>query len=340
MEVGKHDVFERKYMGKFRELAARFGEFVQYERDRGARDIGLHLTRRKPDGSEDMSTTLSWFQMKGMTDSVMPLNKFQNVGALDIRLEVRHLKYWYLQPMPTYLVVYVESADEFLVTDIQKYVKKHWGNGILKEKAKTLVASIPKHSVLDDQAFRLILREGDVASWMRVLGITREEARLCHRDANLIRAFGTAAKRKVEHRAIFRSWISKCRSEVYFSETEKGEDDWENIHEHWQLTMGLERLEETFPYLEFSATDDAGATGWNGEDDDCYCPPVALSNGQVIYAREYGGEYGEYTMSVRLRKKLGTRLFQHLIAMEEAGFLLRSAGGSSIDVAPWHHRAV
>ena len=48
--VGKTDAFERKYMGKFRHFAGQFGEFVNYENDRGARDIGLHLTHRLQSG--------------------------------------------------------------------------------------------------------------------------------------------------------------------------------------------------------------------------------------------------------------------------------------------------
>ena len=46
MRVGKSDAFEREYTQKFRLLAAEHGEFVHYERDRAARDIGLHLTRK------------------------------------------------------------------------------------------------------------------------------------------------------------------------------------------------------------------------------------------------------------------------------------------------------
>ncbi len=46
MKVGARDDFENDYMGKFRALAAPHGLFVEYERDRAGRDIGLQLTRR------------------------------------------------------------------------------------------------------------------------------------------------------------------------------------------------------------------------------------------------------------------------------------------------------
>ena len=42
MRVAANDDFEHVYMQKFRALAAPWGEFVAYERDRAARDIGLH----------------------------------------------------------------------------------------------------------------------------------------------------------------------------------------------------------------------------------------------------------------------------------------------------------
>jgi len=41
--VGQNDAFERRYMEKFRSFASKFGEFVKYEHDRGAQDIGIHL---------------------------------------------------------------------------------------------------------------------------------------------------------------------------------------------------------------------------------------------------------------------------------------------------------
>src|SRR5574341_448806 len=130
LKVGVTDVFERIYTEKFRVLASRFGEFVKYERDRGARDIGLHLTHHLPSGSERLSSSLCWFQLKGVMASTVSVEEFRKQESLSLSLEVNHLRYWFLQPMPTYLIVYIESADQFLILNIQNYVTENWGRGI------------------------------------------------------------------------------------------------------------------------------------------------------------------------------------------------------------------
>ncbi len=58
LKIGANDAFERRYREKFRLLAAGYGEFVYYERDRGARDVGLHLTRQQASGDEVLTGPL------------------------------------------------------------------------------------------------------------------------------------------------------------------------------------------------------------------------------------------------------------------------------------------
>jgi len=48
--------------------------------------------------------------------STMPLSVFEKTEEVSISLDVNHLRYWYLQPMLTYLPIYIESADKFLVS--------------------------------------------------------------------------------------------------------------------------------------------------------------------------------------------------------------------------------
>src|ERR1039458_7907559 len=131
LRVGATDVFERRYTQKFRNFAGQFGEFVAYERDRGARDIGLHLTQKLQSGGERMSSALCWFQLKGITKKKLSEDQFRQGGTVSISLKVRHLQFWYLQPMPTYLALFVESVDTFLVLNLREYVEKTWGRGIL-----------------------------------------------------------------------------------------------------------------------------------------------------------------------------------------------------------------
>src|SRR5579859_4629707 len=98
LKIGTTDRFERLYTQKFRNFAGQFGEFVAYERDRGARDIGLHLTHKLRSGDERMSSALCWFQLKGITTKGLADKQFSQSGFVSIALKVRHLSYWYLQP--------------------------------------------------------------------------------------------------------------------------------------------------------------------------------------------------------------------------------------------------
>ncbi|RDJ97385.1 hypothetical protein [Cupriavidus lacunae] len=72
LKIGKTDAFEQAYMAKFKAFAYRFGEFVAYERDRAARDIGHHLTKAVGGGGKQISNTLCWFQMKGIMATTLP----------------------------------------------------------------------------------------------------------------------------------------------------------------------------------------------------------------------------------------------------------------------------
>src|SRR2546422_7933909 len=110
MLVGKQDVFERNYMAKFKQFASQFGEFVFYERDRAARDIGLQFTRKLQSGNEAVTSTLCWFQLKGITKRKYSLNNLAKMKEIKYRLSVTHLVFWYAQPTKTYLVLYLESA--------------------------------------------------------------------------------------------------------------------------------------------------------------------------------------------------------------------------------------
>src|SRR5258708_1487368 len=105
-------------MEKFRSFAAQFGQFVAYERDVATRDIGLHLTEPLESGGAKLTTCLCWFQMKGIMAETLPNEEAKTKSAFKYRLKVEHLKFWFLQPMPTYLALYVESLDRFLILNL------------------------------------------------------------------------------------------------------------------------------------------------------------------------------------------------------------------------------
>ena len=341
--VGKTDAFERLYMEKFRAFASQFGEFVKYEHDRGARDIGLHLTRKLKSGQERLSTALCWFQMKGIMASTLSAKQFEKKkGEITISLEVGHLRYWYLQPMPTYLVVYIESVDMFLVMNVQDYTVKRWGKKILTLNQKTVAVSIPKDSLLDEQAFNLILTKSDVEEWKKVLGTNEKDVTICVRDYDLIWHLGTAAARKVEHKVVFMDWQSKTRSQFYIQERpHHGKEECHTLREHWQYMMNVFDLEGAYPYIEFYSLEDDSEDSWFTEDDEeSEVPPVTLSNGDVVCGQNASYEYFEYQMGMRLND-IGEEMFQWVRNLAEVGLVEITPGKSEmISVAPWHSRAI
>jgi hypothetical protein len=150
LTVGHSDVLEREYTSKFRELAGKYGEFVLYERDRAARDIGLHFTRPLPSGDEAVTVALRWFQLKGISSRKLGAPAAQEADAVKLALEVKHLTFWYMLPDPTYVAVYVQALRGFLVIDIQRYVEEKWGAAILNSTVRgwggALMSQAPRRS--------------------------------------------------------------------------------------------------------------------------------------------------------------------------------------------------
>ena len=339
--VGKEDAFERKYMEKFRQFASQFGEFVKYEHDRGARDIGLHLTHKLKSGKERLSTALCWFQMKGIMASSLSKAEFKKNSKIKISLKVDHLRYWYLQPMPTYLVLYIESTDTFLILNIQKYIADKCGNEILTFPQKTATVVVPTESILDDQAFRLILTESDIEEWKKILGAEEDKVRICLRDYDLIWHIGTTEDRNVEHRVLFMDWQTKTRSQFYIEEQTTGSsDEWNTLREHWQYMMDVFDLERAYPYIEFFSLEPEEEDLWDDEDDYREAPDWELSNGEKIRGVNVGNEYFEYIAGVRLND-IGKEMFEWIENLSDIGLIEITPGKKDvISVAPWHRRDV
>lgn len=341
LRVGATDVFEREYTQKFRALAGQFGEFVMYERDRGARDIGLHLTRKLRSGGEQMSSALCWFQLKGITAASLTEESFRQNATVKIPLKVQHLQFWYLQPMPTYLVVYIQSVDTFLVLNIQQHIDARWGRSIMTLAAKETTVEVPRDSTLDEQAFYLILRESDVREWSKAIGQESRALRMCHRDFELIWHIGTALKREVKHRATIIDWQSKLRGEIHFEESPLiGEEDWRPLRNHWQSMLRATGAQGAYPYLEFYALDDDEDSWIWDDDEDSYVPDLTLANGDVIHGKDYAGEYFEYIVGVKLNR-MGKRLMRSVENLLKIGLIeINEQMGEFISIAPWEGRSV
>jgi hypothetical protein len=351
--VGKTDEFEHRYTQKFRNFAARFGHFVAYERDVATRDIGLHLTEPLQSGGVRLTNCLCWFQMKGIMAETLPKEKAQNASLFRYRLKVEHLKFWFLQPMPTYLALYIESLDRFLIINLQKYVEERWGKKILSLNQKTVDVQVSAGSVLDEDALGIILRKSTVEQWVKAMSADESHIRLCHRDYNIIWRIGTASVRKVEHRFEIYDWQSKTRGEVHIQERAVGDaGDWTMVRNHWQFMLRATDVEEMYPYLDFTAAeegedyryngveefDDEGYRNYLDNDDGEYRPTFKLQNGQIAAGDDYSGEFHLYYIIPELNE-LGQNLFKLIETLIEIKFIeIKDEPGEWMSIAPWHAR--
>ena len=160
--IGRSDVFEGCYTEKFRMLVREFGEFVKYERDMAAIDIGLHLTT--PTGTQHhVSRTRIWFQLKGLQKETLSLNDCQSASDIPVPIRLAHLKFWFVSPEPIYLAVYVEAADTFLVEDVRELVYRQWGEdfltpGTFGEAQQTVTVRVRTDATLTPERFELMRR--------------------------------------------------------------------------------------------------------------------------------------------------------------------------------------
>lgn len=160
--IGEQDEFEGIYTEKFRVFARPHGEFVKYERDRAAIDIGLHLTQATRQRFRSVAHARVWFQLKGIRSSTLPLEKFRSLSHVPLDLDVTDLKFWYASPETVYLGVYIEAADMFLAEDIRDVVGRRWGETIFspetfKPGQKTARVAVSCRAKLDSDAWQRML---------------------------------------------------------------------------------------------------------------------------------------------------------------------------------------
>lgn len=347
LAIGKEDVFERIYMGKFRELACQHGEFLGYERDRAATDLGLQFTRRQQTGTETISPTIVWFQLKGIHTDTLPAEQYEKTRCAKLRLEVSHLRYWLLQPVQTYLVVYIEAVDEFLVLNAKRYVSEQWGPSILLESAKTKEVVIQASSRLDSTAFHQMREAGDIRLWKENWGGDVREAGIGIRHANLIARLATASDRGVDIRLRVTDWQSKTRGEVAVQERTKGADKWVDVYEIWASMLSMGNLHRLMPYVELHGSggpkdedsEDEDEAWWQ-DDDEADPTEVRLPNGTTLTGHGLIDEVIYYEVGVTLND-LGLRLYRTIAAMAACGALLVDPHATEfLSFAPWHARHV
>ena len=305
-----------------------------YERDRAARDIGLHFTQMKASGEKIVTTALAWFQLKGIRDIALSKANYDQAETIAIELEVKHLRFWHGLPVPTYLGLYIEAADEFLVMNVSRWIEQEFGEAIFQDSATTRTMRVPKASVLNKSAFDAIRITASVDLIRKRLTLDELGALLFLRDAQILKSVATSSERAVEQRLVWRRWISKMRSEVNFEERSDEAAEWEEIRRHWEYAMGP--LEEAFPYLTFEAYDEE--MDWdNVWDPDEIDPEDIHEIGGKMFIGE-GGSSGECS-EIELRpglNDLGHTWSKMLAILEQADLLIVDDQTRWISVAPWH----
>lgn len=367
LKIGAQDDFENKYMGKFRALAAPYGVFVEYERDRAGRDIGLHLTQsNKAGGGKIVTPALVWFQMKGIMAGTLSLDDYQASEEVALDMEVAHLRFWYLNVQPTYLALYVESADNFFAIDLQKWVIDHFGDEIMRLGQKTVRVKVDKKNKLDDEFFRIVLNRNLIPALRRSLDQEDDEGigRFL-RDSSIVQWLCDCREEELDARLTVVKWMSKMRTEAYFERRVPG-GEWEPFRIHWQYAMG--ELPLAFPYLtfipemtavpvryseviedfdgtpfevwhqSFSVVDTATGDELDDEEFEAECL-LEIGKDEYSYGGMGGGERIEHRLAIEL-SEIGERWAASLKALVDAEVISVNVEPHMISVAPWHSRDV
>jgi hypothetical protein len=368
MKIGAADEFENFYMTKFRQLAAPYGLFVEYTRDRAGRDIGLHLTQPAASIKGKIVTpALIWFQMKGVMKETLSLKDYKKAEEVSIVLETAHLRFWYMNLQPAYLAVYIGSADCFLAIDIKDWAHRNYGAAILQHPQKTITVKVHKRNVLDDQFFRLALDRNLVPALRSSLLQEDDEgiARFL-RDSSLVKWLALCERSGTDARMRVIRWLTKLRSEVYF-EGREGKGQWKGIRTHWQFMMG--EVADAFPFLTLKPKkkaveqerielidtgDDEGREyvtraisilkseddeDWSDDDEMDHECLLAIGNDEYSYGEMAEGEYVEHEIKISLNQ-IGERWAATLQVLEQAEIISVDMSPHLISVAPWHARDI
>jgi hypothetical protein len=156
-KVGEPDLFESSYRKSLDRLLDPYGVLIEYSADRAAIDGGLHLYKPRELGAKggaEVGDVKVWFQCKGIQASTLSaddLASSADVAVSDLSLD--HVQFWYSAPEPVYLIVYLESVDEFLAADVRDLVDERGGASFLQQLKgdgqATLTLRIPREATLE-----------------------------------------------------------------------------------------------------------------------------------------------------------------------------------------------
>ena len=132
--VGQSDLFESRYRAELDRRLSPNGILIEYSADRAALDGGLHLYKKDEESGADVSDVRVWFQCKGIQQSTLSREELASRGEVAVAgLSVDHVQFWYSAPEPVYLVVYLESIDDFVAADVRDLVERRGGVAFLRE---------------------------------------------------------------------------------------------------------------------------------------------------------------------------------------------------------------
>lgn len=160
-----------------------------------------------------------------------------------------HLRFWYMNVQPTYLVVYVGSADQFLAIDIKEWVRQNYGDKILTLNKNTTTVKVSKKNKLDEHLFHLIMERNLVPSLRAVLAQEDDsQIRRFLRDSSIVKWLVLSKAVGAECRLMVVKYMSKMRTEAYF-ESRVANGEWKNMRSHWEFAMGS--IVTAYPFLSF-----------------------------------------------------------------------------------------
>lgn len=148
-QIGDDDLFEFNYMSSLRAILTPRGLLLHYDNDRAAIDLGIHFFARE-DGKNVVTGARVWIQAKGLRSTSLSAAKVASAKSVaSPSLPIDQIRFWYNSPEPVYLVLYVESIDQFFAADVRALVDDRGGLAkLLATDQEGATLRIPKEQTL------------------------------------------------------------------------------------------------------------------------------------------------------------------------------------------------
>lgn len=133
------------------------------------------------------------------------------------------------------------------------------------------------------------------------------------------------------------------RGEISFLERPVGgtDDLWRAIRNHIEVMLGIEELEQTYPYLVFEPFDQERHDNIDFLDNYEDKPDFTFSDGTMVYGTDHRSEMHSYELRPRINS-VGQGLITMIETLIRAGMIESPNLNESdwLSVAPWHMRDI